>query len=97
MKIIQSGRKYLGMLGVFPNQSLNNVKIFITVTVSATNVGGNFAFLFHEANTFIEYANSTFITLSATMVAVCFVISSVYRSRIFALIDAGNDLVKKSE
>lgn len=65
--------------------------------VSAVNVGGNFMFLFHEASTFLEHANSIFLTATATMVAICFVITSVKRSRVFGLIDSGNDLVQKSE
>lgn len=97
MIINRSCRVYLAMVGVFPDQSLANLKFFLTALVGSTSVVANFVSLLHEANTFLEYANSIFITSTVSMVAVCFVITCVARSRLFALIDSSNDLVNERE
>lgn len=97
MKIIQSGQKYLAMLGIGPNQSLKNVKFLSAISFYVENISGNLAFLFYEANTFYEYANSTFLATTITTAAICFVIVASNKQLIFASIDLGNDLVEKSE
>lgn len=95
MKIIQSGLEYLAGMGVSRNQSLINVKFLVAVFFNVVNVSGNFAFLFHEASTFLEYANSIFLTSTVTTVAVCFLMMAL--SRMFETIDAFEKLVEKSE
>lgn len=97
MKIIEAGQKYLAMLGICSNQSLKNVKFLSAIFFNIENVSGNLAFLFYEASTFYEYANSTFLASTIIMAAICFVIVASNKSIIFPTIDLGNDLVEKSE
>lgn len=97
MKIIQSGQKYLEILGVSPNQSLVNVNFFLTIIVIATDVGENLIFIFHEADTFLEYANNIFVTTTVTMIAIGFVIGSVKIKRVCALIDLAEKRIEQRE
>lgn len=97
MEIVQSGRKYLAMLGIGPDHNFKTVKCVFASFVYVTNVGGNLGFFFYDAETFLEYANSIFITATITMVAVCFGILALQSSHITAIIDLGTSLVTKSE
>lgn len=54
MKLMQSGRKYLAMLGIRPTQSLINVEFLFALFAYATDVGSNGMFFFYEANTFLN-------------------------------------------
>lgn len=96
MKIIQTGQRLLAILGINPNQSLANVKFFIAMIVYATDVSGQLI-LFHEANTFFEYANSIFLTSTITMAAVCFIITASIKALVFTAIDLFEKLIEKSE
>lgn len=97
MQIIQTGLENLALMGINPDQSLFNVKFLVALAFNIENIGGNFAFLFHEANTFIEYANSIFLTSTVTTVAVCFVLMASNKSHIFETIGSFGQLVEKSE
>lgn len=97
MKIIESGLEYLAMMGVSHSQSLLNVKFSVAIFFQIMNVSGNFAFLFHEAKTFVEYANSIFLTATVTLVAVCFLMMALSRAFIFETIGMFEKLVDKSE
>lgn len=97
MKIIQSGMEHLAIIGVTPNQNLINVKFLVALIFNIENVSGNLAFLFHEANTFVEYANSIFLTSTVTVVAVCFLMMATNKSVIFHTIESFEELVEKSE
>lgn len=97
MKIIQSGLEYLAVMGVSHSETLINVKFLVALFFQVVNVSGNFAFLFHEASTFVEYANSIFLTSTVTTVAVCFLMMALSRELIFETIGAFEKLVEKSE
>lgn len=97
MKIIQSGLEYLAVMGVSHSASLINVKFLVALFFNVVNVSGNFAFLFHEANSFLEYANSIFLTSTVTTVAVCFLMMALSRELIFETIGSFEKLIEKSE
>lgn len=97
MKIIQSGLKYIAILGVRPNKSLINVKFFVAVVANVTNVAQNFLFLIREANTFIEYANSIFLISTVTMTVVSFTIAVMVRSYAFEFMNLAEKQIDESE
>lgn len=87
----------MAILGIKPNQNLVNLNFFFAMFIYGTNVAGNWLFLFYEAHTFVEYANSIFMTWTITVSAVCVVIIAFERSLIFITIDLFEKLVEKSE
>lgn len=97
MKIIQTGLMCLAILGLRPTQSLINIKFFAAIFVYATNVVGNCMFLFHEASTFFEYANSIFLATTITMAATFLIIAGSVKTLMFSTIDSFTKLVEKSE
>lgn len=97
MNIIQSGQKYLAILGVCPHKSLTNAKFLFAMTVYAINVSGNCIFLFYVADTFFEYANSIFLTTTITTAAVCFIIMALEKTLIFTAINLFEELIQKSK
>lgn len=97
MKIIQSGLENLALMGVSQGESLFNVKFLVAILFNIINVSGNLAFLFHEASTFVEYANSIFLTSTVTTVAVCFVLMASSKLLIFDTIDSFEKLIEKSK
>lgn len=97
MKLILSGQRSLAIMGINPHQNLFNLKFLFAMVIHTTNVEGNWMFLIHEANTFVEYANSIFMTSTITVSAVCVVIIAFERSLIFVTIDLFEKLVDKSE
>lgn len=97
MKLVVSGQRSLAILGIKPNQSLFNLNFLFAVFINATNVGGNWLYLIHEANTFVEYANSIFITITITMPAVCVLILAFEKSLIFTSLGLCEQLVEKRE
>lgn len=97
MKLVLSGQRSLAILGIKPNQSLFNLNFLFVVFINATNVGGNWLYLIHEANTFVEYANSIFITITITMAAVSVLILAFEKSLIFTSLDLCEQLVEKRE
>lgn len=97
MKLLQSGQHYLALLGIEPSGKFVNAKSVFATFVFFTNIGLNAAYLFYEANTFIEYANSIFLTATVTMVAIIFVIAVFHGPIAFVIIDLFEKLVEKSE
>lgn len=97
MKLLQSVQDYLAMLGLSSNQSLFNVKFFTAEFFMFANVGCNWLSIIYEANTFREYANSSFLTSTYIMAAICFTIFAKERNHIFKMIEIGTKLLEKSK
>lgn len=96
MKLIQSAQDCLAMLGLSSNQSLFNLKFLMAEFFMFANVGCNWLFIIYEANTFREYTNSSFLTSTYTMAAICFTIFAKERKHIFKMIEIGTELFEKS-
>lgn len=97
MEFLQSLQAYLAMLGLTQNQSLFNLKFFVAEIFLFGNVCSNSMFIICEANTFREYACSSFVTSTYAMAAVCFTIFAKERKRISEVIEIGTELIEKSE
>lgn len=97
MNLFQSGKNYLALLGINSTQNVINARSFFASFVFFTNVGLDASFLFYEANSFLKYANSIFLTATVTMIATIFYIAVLQGPNAFEIIDLFEKLVEKSE
>lgn len=97
MEVLQSLQNYLALLGLDLNQSLFNVKFFMAEFFMFTNIGCNWLFIIFEANTFREYANSSFLNSTYTMAAICFTIFAVERKHVIKITEIGTELLEESK
>lgn len=88
IRIFQYGLKCFASMGFIPNQRLN-AQVFGNLVVNFLNVSLNIVFLMYEANTFWEYINSIFISLTTGVCLLLFIMLIFQVSRIFEILDFG--------
>lgn len=87
MKFFQFSLKKLEFMGLTAAQNLYNEKVlmaFLILFIENTTV---LVFLFHEADDFIEYANSIYAITATNLITVCYIIIITLIDDIFELID----------
>lgn len=77
--------------------SLFNVRFLIASFFIFLNSALNWGFLIIEAQTFLEYTNSIFITLTTTMIAACFAILSSTMEELFSKLKTAEELAEASK
>lgn len=97
MKYLVTGFKNLAVIGMKSNQSLFNVKFLIASFFIVLNSAVNWAFFIIEAETFLEYTNSIFMTLTTTMIAACYAILAYKVSKLLALLKFAEESIENSE
>lgn len=97
MIYLKSVLQNLTIMGMVRNQSLFNGKFLVASFFIALNSALNWAFLIIEAQTFLEYTNSIFMTLTTTMIAACFAIVSCKVTKLFVLLKFAEELTENRE
>lgn len=97
MEFFQIVQKNHAIIGICPNQTEASYKrIKITFFLFGLSVLLSTVFLCREANTFLEYSNSLYVTTAVTMVTIIYAISIFKMSKLFEYIYEFRKLVEQS-
>lgn len=97
MKVFQTIEKYFLVLGINKNESLNNRNFKMSLSILTLFMISNLIYLWHVANTFKEYTESTNVT-STTMVISLVLSVVVFRAmEMLAFIKNLEDVIDKSK
>lgn len=97
MKFLEAGLKNIAVMGFRPNHSQLNVKFLLATFFIVLNAALNLGFLLIEAQTFLEYTNSIFMTLTTAMIAACFAILAYKINNLFSKLKTAEEITEASE
>lgn len=97
MQFAQYGRECLASMGFMPNHSVLNKRVLGGLFLSFLNVCIDIMFIVYEANTFWEYTNAIFVTLTNGVSFVLFIVFIVRIWRVFGLIDFAQTFIEDSK
>lgn len=101
MKLFQTIQRKFAILGISPDQSIQNCPfnqeiILVYIIYGSACIMSN-VYLFHEAQNFEEYTNNIYITTAATMLLFFFTIIINKMANLFEFIDNVEKLIDSSE
>lgn len=85
VRVLKRGLKILASLGLKRNQRLINYRVMCGILVYVLNLISCVMFVFREASTFWEYTNSIFISMTAVMAPLLFILLTINSTKIFKL------------
>lgn len=97
MKFYRETQRTFAILGLSSNQKTINGRMLMAFTSYWLDNTLNCIFIYREANSFSEYADSAFITSTTTMFALMYTIMVIKWEKVTKLINGVNELVEKSE
>lgn len=98
MKFFQISQKNFSLLGIIEEQSNSTRnKLMMIYLIYGLGIISTVLFLVFEANTFIQYVDNAFITVSTIVACICFTFIAVRRDQLVELIDFAEEIVDKSE
>lgn len=96
IQVVQYGLKSFASMGFIPNQQINR-QILGGLVMYFLNVFLNVMYLLYEANTFWEYTNSMFISLTSGVGSLLFTMLIFQAWRVFEIIDFGQKFIEDSK
>lgn len=97
MKFFRETKRTFAILGISSNQNIFNEKMLMAFTSYWLDNTLNCIFIYREANSFSEYADSAFITSTTTMFAMIFTIIVIKWQNVSELISSIDELAEKSK
>lgn len=97
MKLFQIVQKNFLVLGISSNQSRFNGKLAKTCLIYSLGSISSVAFLFFEAETFIEYTSNIYVTTALTGISTYFIFWILKLQNFFKLIDNIERFYEESE
>lgn len=96
MELFQFTQNTFETVGIDSTQNPFNRKVLIIFSVCCISIISACIFLFHEANNFMEYSNSIYITTAYLLVTVCYTLLITKMEDTFDLIDNFESTVDES-
>lgn len=97
MKIFQLLQKHLAIYGIASNQQPINLRNGLSLAVYSLAIALIFTHIYHEVNTFQEYANSIFMAAVQIAVLIIFVSLTMQMQSFFNSVDEAETLIDQSE
>lgn len=96
-QVFEYALKRLASLGIKQNQRLLNGRALGGLVVHLVNVSGDVMFVLLEANTFWEYTNSIFISITASETLLLFILLILKSEEILKLVDFAQKIFEDSK
>lgn len=96
MKLLQFTQEKFEMVGIDSTQNPFNMRILMVISVCCMCIISTSVFLFHDANNFIEYSNSIYLTTATMLIIVCYIVLITKMEYIFVQIQGFESVIDES-
>lgn len=101
LRVLQSIQKNFAMLGIVPalvTQTFPlNEKVFLDFSILSSAIICNFTYTFSEANTFVEYTQSIFMSTLAALINFALLILILNIEKLFGIFNGFEDIANTSQ
>lgn len=97
MKIFQTIRKNHATVGICQTQKAAHEKVVVTLSLYGLTFASSVIFLFHDADTFLDYSNNMYITTGQAMIFIVCTIVTFKMVELFRFIDNLEGLINQSK